>query len=101
MAKQGRYIHFSIKKSTVPGKHPGGSLPCRQTGSLRLEWQGILRNETTKDGHQSMAMNIFEKRRKLIQQRYKKKFKFIMQNLREINMEKTGIRITKDIPIMK
>ncbi len=63
--------------------------------------RGILKTEKAKDGHQSMAMNIFEKRRKLIQQRYKKKFKFQMQNLREISMEKTGIRITIDIPIIK
>jgi hypothetical protein len=52
---------FLLKNQRCQVNHPRGSLPCRQTGSLRAEWQGILRNETTKDGHQSMVMNIFEK----------------------------------------
>jgi hypothetical protein len=52
-----------------------------------------------------MAKNIFEKRRKLIQQSYKKKNYARNaksgRNYYRYNKEKTGIRITKDIPIMK
>ncbi|MDA3943452.1 MAG: hypothetical protein PF694_07930 [Bacteroidetes bacterium] len=46
-------------------------------------------------------MDIFEKRRKLIQQKYNKDFKFEMQNLKDINPEKTGVRIIINIPILE
>lgn len=51
--------------------------------------------------HQSMAMGIFEKRRKLIQQKYGKEFKYELVNLKDTDPSKTGVRITVHIPILE
>jgi len=61
---------------------------------------GISKMEKGKNNHQSMAMNIFEKRRKLIQQKYKKDFKFDIHNLNETNTKLSGVKITIGIPIL-
>jgi tetratricopeptide (TPR) repeat protein len=61
---------------------------------------GISKMEKGKNGHKSMAMNIFEKRRKLIQQKYKKDFKFDIRNLNETNTKLSGVKITIGIPIL-
>ena len=50
--------------------------------------------------HRSMAIDIFEKRRKLIQQKYKKDFKFDISNLNDANPKISGVKITIDIPIL-
>ncbi|SHF65417.1 Tetratricopeptide repeat-containing protein [Mariniphaga anaerophila] len=59
--------------------------------------KGIKANPAT--GHRSMAMEIFEKRRKLIQQKHKKEFKFELTNLYDSNSSVTGVRIVINIPI--
>lgn len=61
---------------------------------------GIQQNQAKPKKHQSMAMNIFEKRRKLIQQKHNKKFNFELINLQDTNPDLSGVRITIDIPIM-
>ena len=61
----------------------------------------IQQKVTKASDHKSMATVIFEKRRKLIQQKYNKDFKFEMVNLKDINPEKTGVRITIHIPIIE
>jgi LytS/YehU family sensor histidine kinase len=61
--------------------------------------EGFLEGFTKKD-HKSMAMSIFENRRKLIRQKYKKDFKFEIVNLRDKHPNKTGVRITINIPIL-
>lgn len=61
---------------------------------------GIQQKNDSAKKHQSMAMKIFEKRRKLIQQKHKKDFKFELQNLSDINTDQTGVRITISIPIL-
>lgn len=61
---------------------------------------GISKMEKRKTGHKSMAINIFEKRRKLIQQKYKKDFKFDIRNLNETNPKLSGVKITIGIPIL-
>jgi len=62
---------------------------------------GIQKSNNNRKKHQSMAMTIFEKRRKLIQQRYKKDFAFEMQNLCDINHDQSGVRICIDVPIIE
>jgi tetratricopeptide (TPR) repeat protein len=61
---------------------------------------GISKMEKRKTGHKSMAMNIFENRRKLIQQKYKKDFKFDIRNLNETNPKLSGVKITIGIPVL-
>ncbi|RED46818.1 tetratricopeptide repeat protein [Winogradskyella eximia] len=53
-----------------------------------------------KGGYKSMAMSIFENRRKLIRQKYKKDFKFEILNLNDEYPNQTGVRITINIPIL-
>ncbi len=60
-----------------------------------------LTNETSTSNHQSMAMLIFEKRRKLIQQKHKKEFKFEIQNLKDTNETKSGVRICINVPVLE
>lgn len=61
--------------------------------------EGFLKGFSEK-GHKSMAMSIFENRRKLIKQKYKKDFKFEIVNLKDQYPNKTGVRITINIPIL-
>lgn len=62
---------------------------------------GIQEQDNTEKKHQSMAMTIFEKRRKLIQQKHNKDFKFEMQNLHDVNPDKTGVRIRIEVPVIE
>jgi tetratricopeptide (TPR) repeat protein len=61
---------------------------------------GIQQKDETAGKHQSMAMTIFEKRRKLIQQKHKKDFNFEMENLNDTNPELSGVKTTIKIPIL-
>ncbi len=61
---------------------------------------GIHKNDEIAKEHQSMAMNIFEKRRKLIQQKHHKKFTFELLNLNDTNPKLSGVKITIDIPVL-
>ena len=61
---------------------------------------GIVEKEEKKTGHKSMAMIIFEKRRRLIQQKYNKDFKFELINLKDVNSAQSGVRVIIDIPII-
>ena len=63
--------------------------------------EGILEPNTKPKDHKSIAMEIFEKRRKLIQQKHKKDFGFELQNLRDINPGQSGVRIKVDIPVIE
>ncbi len=68
---------------------------------LAYSWQKwILKKETEVKEHRSMALEIFEKRRKLIQHKYKKEFSFEMLNLSELNQENPGLRVIITIPIL-
>ncbi len=86
-----------------------------RTGLLRLnitdktDWvefvieddgNGVQKNQFKEKTHQSMAMNIFEKRRKLIQYKFNKDFKFEFINLKDANPKLTGVRITVYIPVI-
>ena len=51
-------------------------------------------------GHRSMSMEIFEKRRKLIQQKHKKEFKFKLTNLKDTDPAKSGVKISINVPIL-
>ncbi|WP_158851033.1 histidine kinase [Algibacter sp. L1A34] len=55
---------------------------------------------TKEKGYKSMAMTIFESRRKLIKQKYKKDFKFEIVNLKDKYPNQTGVRVIIDIPIL-
>ncbi|MGQ1945500.1 tetratricopeptide repeat-containing sensor histidine kinase [Geofilum sp. OHC36d9] len=61
---------------------------------------GFHEKDKAESKHQSMAMKIFEKRRKLIQQKHKKDFKFELLNLEDTNPELSGVKITIHIPIL-
>ncbi len=61
---------------------------------------GIQEKDGSMKKHQSMALKIFEKRRKLIQQKHKKDFKFEILNLKDTNPKLTGVRITINIPVL-
>jgi len=61
---------------------------------------GIQKNKTKQIAHRSMAMIIFEKRRKLIQQKFNKDFKFELLNLKDINSKSSGVKITLGIPVI-
>jgi len=62
--------------------------------------EGFTANTAVKEEHKSIAMSIFEKRRKLIQQKYKKDFKFEIINLKDKYNKQTGVRITINLPIL-
>ncbi len=59
-----------------------------------------LNTEKAETGHHSMAMQIFEKRRKLIQQKHKKEFKFEIKNLKDTDALKSGVRICINVPVL-
>lgn len=61
---------------------------------------GIKEKSNNKKNHRSMAMEIFKKRRKLIQQKHKKDFKFEVLNLNDINTTLSGVKICIHIPIL-
>jgi LytS/YehU family sensor histidine kinase len=61
---------------------------------------GIQEQGSKAGTHLSMANTIFEKRRKLIQQKHNKDFKFEKLNLRDTNPELSGVRISIQIPIL-
>ncbi len=62
--------------------------------------KGILKKESELKEHRSMAIEIFEKRRKLIQHKYKKEFSYEMLNLDDLNQEISGLRVTTTIPVL-
>ncbi|MCD6355032.1 MAG: histidine kinase [Prolixibacteraceae bacterium] len=62
---------------------------------------GLSNKKERASNHRSMAMGIFEKRRKLIQQKHKKDFNFEIQNLSDINTNVSGVRITVNVPIIE
>lgn len=59
-----------------------------------------LSSESSATNHRSMAMEIFEKRRKLIQQKHKKEFKFEIENLKDTDASKSGVRICINVPVL-
>lgn len=59
-----------------------------------------LNTETSASNHRSMAMQIFDKRRKLIQQKHKKEFSFEIQNLKDTDASNSGVRISIKVPIL-
>ena len=59
-----------------------------------------MSDENPENKHRSMAMQIFEKRRKLIQQKYKKDFKFEIKNLNDTDALKSGVRICINVPVL-
>jgi len=61
---------------------------------------GIQELATKQKDHKSMAMEIFEKRRKLIQQKHKKEFGFELQNLHDVDPDLSGLRIRIDLPVL-
>ncbi|WP_299781705.1 histidine kinase [uncultured Formosa sp.] len=62
--------------------------------------EGLTNKTDKQNSHKSMAMSIFEKRRKLIQQKYKTDFKFEILNLKDKYPKQSGVRITISIPIL-
>jgi tetratricopeptide (TPR) repeat protein len=62
---------------------------------------GLSANESQPAGHISAALQIFEKRRKLITQKYKKEVTFEMTDIKQKNPDLSGVRITVKIPILK
>jgi len=61
---------------------------------------GIQNEKAKQKEHQSMALEIFEKRRSLIQHKYKREFAFESLNLSDLNHEKSGLKVIINIPIL-
>ncbi len=61
---------------------------------------GMEQNNAKSKTHVSRAMDIFNKRRKLIQQKYKKEFKFEMINLKDHDPNLSGMKILIHIPVL-
>ena len=60
-----------------------------------------LKTDSGKEiAHQSMALDIFEQRRKLIEQKYKQSFSFEIINLSDKNPDTSGVCIKISIPIL-
>ena len=100
------FVENSIKHGLVNLDRPG-LLKIKITD--KTDWiefviedngNGIVEKEEKKTGHKSMAMIIFEKRRRLIQQKYNKDFKFELINLKDVNQAQSGVRVIIDIPII-
>jgi len=62
--------------------------------------QGMASKTAVNKAFPSMAMEIFNKRRKLIQQKYKKDFKFEMINLKDNDPALSGVCVTIHIPVL-
>jgi LytS/YehU family sensor histidine kinase len=61
---------------------------------------GFSRGQKNNTSHRSMAMKIFEKRRKLIQQKLKKDFRCEVINSTDNDPGKTGVTIKLKIPVL-
>ncbi len=61
---------------------------------------GIENKNEINQQHRSMAMEIFEKRRKLIQHKFNKDFTFDISNLKTLNPETSGVKVTLQIPVL-
>ena len=59
---------------------------------------GLLNVENQE--HKSRAMEIFRQRKKGIEHRLHKKINFDIQNLKDLNPEKTGVRVCIKLPIL-
>lgn len=61
---------------------------------------GLQSSATKTKVYPSKATDIFNKRRKLIQQKYKKDFKFEMINLKDQNPQLSGLKVILTIPVL-
>ncbi len=61
---------------------------------------GLQSKEAKTKVYPSKATDIFNKRRKLIQQKFKKDFKFEMINLKDQNPQLSGLKIVIHIPVL-
>jgi tetratricopeptide (TPR) repeat protein len=61
---------------------------------------GLKDQSESKVSHRSMAMQIFEARRKLIAGKYKKSFGFEMINMRDANPGLSGVRVVISVPVL-
>ena len=61
---------------------------------------GIQHKNGSNKQHRSMAMDIFEKRRKLIQHKFNKDFKFEVLKLNDISANLSGTKIILTIPVL-
>lgn len=57
--------------------------------------------ENSSTEHKSMGIDIFRKRIKLIKRKYKKSINFEIIDLSELNLGKTGTRVTIDFPLIE
>ncbi len=61
---------------------------------------GIRAEISNYSAHKSRAMEIFNQRKKLIEQRCKKKLKFELINLHDLNSDLTGVKVNIHLPIL-
>ena len=64
-----------------------------------IEDNGKGMGQESTSSHRSMAMEIFEKRRKLIQQKHKKEFTFELTNLCDYDSAKSGVKVSINVPV--
>jgi tetratricopeptide (TPR) repeat protein len=61
---------------------------------------GLPEKEAKMKDHRSMGIEIFEKRRKLIQNKYKKEFSYEILNLSDCKQGLSGLRVILTIPVL-
>lgn len=62
--------------------------------------RGMVSKDSKNSKHKSMAMDIFEKRRKIIQAKQKKNFKYELINIGDKTENQTGVKVILNIPII-
>ncbi|MDX2430279.1 MAG: histidine kinase [Bacteroides sp.] len=61
---------------------------------------GLRKENSNEKEYRSMATEIFEKRRKLIQHKYKKDFSFESLNLSDLIQGESGVKVIINIPVL-
>lgn len=62
-------------------------------GGIQKEWAELKK-------HQSMALEIFEKRSRLIQHKIRKEFSYKLENLKDLDPGISGVKVSINIPIL-
>lgn len=100
------FVENSIKHGFKTLDRPGELLLKITEGNDFIEFRledngkGITEKKESDNSHRSMAMLIFEKRRKLIQKKYNKDVFFQLTNLNQSSNQKTGVKITIKLPVL-
>ncbi|MBI9034732.1 MAG: histidine kinase [Bacteroidales bacterium] len=81
------------------------SIYIKETGTdievkIRDNGKGMQKNKSDLDGHRSMSLEIFKKRKRIMQLHTKRKLKYEVLNLSDHN-EKSGVEVCLHLPILE